>query len=683
MTAIKIRTPAPPPPEPVGGRFSVSGPSIKCGAPDVIVLDYETEGIQARPWYPPKPVGVALRFPGERRGRYYGWGHPTNNNCHETEALGALARAWRSGLPILCQHGKFDLDVAETHHGLPALPWERTHDTEYQLFLHDPHAKSLSLKPSAERILGMPPEERDEVRDWILANVPEAKRKPSEAMAYICRAPGDLVGRYAVGDLTRTLGLHNKLYPEICLRGMRDAYDRERRLMPILLATERVGIRTDYRAMERDLPVFKAARERVGQWLRRKLGDINLDSDRQVGDALAAKGYVTEWEWTRGSADGKRAPQRSTSKKSMTLDRFHDQRVAMAYGYYQRCGTLLSMFLENWLELAGPNGGWLKPNWNSVRSDRNGGLVGTRSGRPSCDNPNFLAIVKKWENSKGDGYTHPKFIANLPELPLARKYLLPDEGGIFCHRDFSQQEIRLLGHFEGGELAERYRARPYRNAAGKMNFDVHTAVQNGIRELTGISVNRDSMKEINFGPIYGSGMKAMAEKLGISIEEVKKISAARDAVLPGISELKKNIEAWGRAGKPIVTWGGREYYAEPPSYNEKYGRVMDYFYKLLNYIIQPSAADMTKQAIIDYDSHPKREGRFLVTVYDEANISTPSLKGLSVKAKKDCVAREMAVLRSCMETQSCSVPMLSDGKIGPSWGELEDYWTPEEAKEIV
>jgi DNA polymerase I-like protein with 3'-5' exonuclease and polymerase domains len=683
MTAITARTPAPPPPEPIGGRFSISGPTIKCSAPECIILDYETGGIQARPQYPPKPVGVALQFPGERRGKYYSWGHPTSNNGHETEALSALARAWQSGLPILCQHGKFDLDVAETHHGLPALPWERTHDMEYQLFLHDPHAKSLSLKPSAERILGMKPEERDEVRDWILANVPEARRKPSEAMAYICRAPGDLVGRYAISDLTRTLRLHNKLYPEICLRGMRDAYDRERRLMPILLATERVGIRTDYEAMERDLPIFQAARERVGQWLRKRLGDINLDSDKQVGDALAAKDYVTEWEWTRGSADGKRAPQRSTSKKSMTLDRFHDQKVAMAYGYYQRCGTLLSMFLENWLELAGPNSGWLKPNWNSVRSDRNGGLVGTRSGRPSCDNPNFLAIVKKWENSKGDGYTHPKFVANVPELPLARKYLLPDEGGVWLHRDYNQQELRLLGHFEGEKLAASYRVKPYRDENGEMRFDVHTAVQNGIRELTGQSWNRDSMKELNFGPIYGKGIKAMAEKLGVAQEEVRKISVVRDMVLPGVAKLKSSIEAWGKAGKPIVTWGGREYFMEEPKYVEKFNRVMDFAYKLLNYAVQPSAADMTKQAIVDHDAHPKREGRLLTTVYDEINISTPSLKRLSSKGKRDCIAREHAALRESMEYQKCSVPMLSDGKTGPNWADLTKYWTKEEAKEIV
>jgi DNA polymerase I-like protein with 3'-5' exonuclease and polymerase domains len=681
MTKI-VLPPRPPAPPPVGGTFSVCGPSLKEKAPACVVIDAETFPIELRPAYPPKPVGWAIQFPGERRGTYDAYGHPSKNNSTLEKAEVKLKRAWASGLPILCQHGKFDLDCAEVHHGLPVPPWERCLDTEYLLFLHDPHAKSLSLKPSAERLLGMRPEERDELRDWLIANVPEARKKPSEAMAWISKAPGDLVGRYAVGDLTRTLGLHKFLHPKIMERGMGAAYDRERRLMPILLETERVGIRTDMDALERDVPRFKAAREKVGAWLRKALHapNLNLDSDQQVGEVLAREGVVTDWVWTKGGNG--RAPQRSTSKKTMTLDKFHNRKIALAYGYYQRCGTLLSFFLEPWLELAGANGGWLKPNWNAVRSDRNGGLVGARSGRPSCDNPNFLAIVKVWENNKGDGYTHPKHI-DVPELSLARRYLLPDENGLVLHRDYNQQELRTLASFENGGLAARYRARPYRDSKGSMKFDVHSSTQAGILELAAVELNRDLTKIVVFSDIYGKGIAGLAEEIKVDRKIATRVRDAKDALMPDVKALKEAIEAWGRAGQPIVTWGGRQYYAEPPGFNKKRGYVQDYFYKLLNYLVQPSAADITKEALIRYHDHPRRESRFLVTVYDEINASTPSLKGLSAKGKKDCAAREMAVLRECMETVEVSVPMLSDGKTGPSWGELSKFWNADEAREIV
>lgn len=655
---------------------------------DYITVDFETESIQRRPAYPPKPVGVAIRFPGERSGKYYAFGHPCQNNCSEQDAANALELAYKSGLPLLFQHGKFDLDVAEARYGLVLPPWERIHDTEYLIFLHDPHAKTLSLKPSAERILGLVPEERDELRDWVLANVPEAKRKPSEWAAYICRAPGDIVGKYAIGDLTRTDALFRKLYPEILERNMGEAYDRERRLMPILLEAERRGVQCDLVAMERDVPIFQAARERAGDWLRKALHapSLNLDADRDVGEVLAREGAVTEWEWTKGGAN--KAPQRSVSKKSMALSKFHDQKIAMAYGYYARCGTLLSFFLEPWLEMARANNGRLRPNWNQVRqSHGENGTVGTRSGRPSCDSPNFLAIVKKWENSKGDGYAHPAHIPNLPPLALARGYLLPEEGGVWLHRDYNQQELRLLAHFADGQLLEHYCEKPYRNSDGSMRFDIHSTMQAGILERDGLKLNRDSMKFVDFGAIYGTGVTGMAKGLNTDRETAQRILAAKAALMPEVDHptegLVAHIKARFARGLPIRTWGGREYYCEPPSYSEKYGRMMTYEYKGLSYLIQPSAADMTKQALIDYDDHPKREGCFLTTVYDEANVSTPSLKGLSAKAKRDCITREMAVLREVMEKQPCDAPMLSDGKTGPNWAELETYWTAEEAVEIV
>jgi DNA polymerase I-like protein with 3'-5' exonuclease and polymerase domains len=651
------------------------------------VIDAETEAIRGRPLYPPKPVGWAVQLAGSRKRKYWSAAHPDRNNCTWGQMEGALKEAWGNGQPFLCQNGKFDLDVAEAHHGLPMPNWKSVHDTLYLLFLHDPHSRSLSLKPAAEAILGWPPEEQDAVRQW-LTDCKIVREKDKGWGAHICDAPGDLVGKYAVGDLARTEELFAKLYPEIVERGMLAAYDRERRLMPIFLEAERTGIRCDLRALERDVKVFRAARERAADWIRKRLKrpGLNLDADADVGDALDATGMFTEWAWTKGGKN--KAPQRSIAKKNMPLSGFADQKFAMAYGYHARCGTLLSFFLEPWLELASANGGYLKPNWNQVRQSHGAdGVVGTRSGRLSCDTPNFLAVVKKWENNKGDGYAHPAHIPDLPELALARKYLLPDKDGVWLHRDYNQQELRLLAHFADGQLLERYRERPYRNPDGAMRFDIHSTMQAGILERSGLRLNRDSMKFVDFGALYGTGITGMALGLNTDRRTAEQILAAKAALMPEVDHpvtgLVARIKQRFREGGAIRTWGGREYYCEKPSYSDKYGRIMTYEYKGLSYLIQPSAADMTKEAMLAYQTHSKREGRFATQVYDELNISTPSLKGLSAKGKKDCVAREMHVLREAMELQPCDAPMLSDGKIGSNWAELKTYWTKEEAEEII
>jgi DNA polymerase I-like protein with 3'-5' exonuclease and polymerase domains len=91
---------------------------------------------------------------------------------------------------------------------------------------------------------------------------------------------------------------------------------------------------------------------------------------------------------------------------------------------------------------------------------------------------------------------------------------------------------------------------------------------------------------------------------------------------------------------------------------------MTYEYKLLNYLIQGSAADATKEAILRYYHHPQRRGRFLVTVYDEINSSAKDYK------------TDMRVMKECMESLEFDVLMLSDGKIGPNWGTLTKYVDP-------
>ena len=134
--------------------------------PKIAFVDFETEAIAPRPDYPPRPVGVAIRRPQDRKSKYYAWGHPIGNNCTEAEALAALREVWESDWFVSMHNAKFDLAVAEEKLGLAVLPWQRVHDTMVLAYLVDPHAKKIGLKELAEERLGVPPTERDAVRDW-------------------------------------------------------------------------------------------------------------------------------------------------------------------------------------------------------------------------------------------------------------------------------------------------------------------------------------------------------------------------------------------------------------------------------------------------------------------------------------------------------------------------------------
>lgn len=630
--------------------------------PAVNVVDFETLPIDQRPAYPPKPTAMSIIPADKKKPLRFIWGQPSGNNCSLADAKRALKVVWRPGQKILCHHAKFDQDVAETHMGVPRLPAEDVHDTLFAAFLHNPHSRDLDLKGLADTLLDMPPEERDEIALWAKQNKAyclsqwdpgfqrNGKRVSFSPGAYIGYAPGELVGPYMDGDVIRTLALFKFYWPYIVESGMLGAYQREQKVMPIFLDNERVGIRVNVKQMRKDIPAYRAGKEAADIWLRKRLKakDLNINSDIDFAEALIRAKIVDEEDFavTKGG-------QLSVSKVNLTPDLFKDPRVARAFGYRNRMETVLNMFLEPWLEQAERRGDeHISTNWNQVR----GAAGGTRTGRPSTSKPNFLNISKAW--GVDDGYEHPDHLA-VAELPLVRKYLLPDKGETWLHRDYQGQELRLLAHFEDGPLMEAYHADPW--------MDVHQFVANLIEETTGLTFARKNVKIANFRIIYGGGAPATAAGIGCTLQEAKELLDAHGRALPSIKGrggLADTTKRMGRAGDPIVTWGGRLYYCEPPGYSKKYKRHMTYEYKLLNYECQGSAADVTKQAMINYHEHPKRKGRFLVQVYDEMNASSGPAPD-----------KEMAVLRESMEciSEQLDVPMLSEGKTGPTWGDQKSY----------
>jgi DNA polymerase I-like protein with 3'-5' exonuclease and polymerase domains len=108
----------------------------------------------------------------------------------------------------------------------------------------------------------------------------------------------------------------------------------------------------------------------------------------------------------------------------------------------------------------------------------------------------------------------------------------------------------------------------------------------------------------------------------------------------------------------MKTWGGRHYLPEPPRMIN--GSLKSFEYKLLNYLIQGSAADQTKQTIIDWDYMYGTDGVFLAALHDEVNISVPEETG----------AVAMSHLEEAMNRDRFDVPFRSEGFAGPNFGTL-------------
>jgi DNA polymerase-1 len=185
-----------------------------------------------------------------------------------------------------------------------------------------------------------------------------------------------------------------------------------------------------------------------------------------------------------------------------------------------------------------------------------------------------------------------------------------------------------------------------------------------INGMLGTSFSRRPIKDTGFGLIYGMGLDKLAFKTGTDKDTAKTIRDAYLEIAPGIKNLSREFKRRAAAKEPIRTWGDREYFVEPPAVRN--GRLMQFDYKLLNILIQGSAADCTKDAIIILHDDPRwhrLDAWFDVQVHDE-------LLGEAAKA----AAREaMVVMREAMESVEFDVPMLSEGEWGRAWASLDEF----------
>jgi DNA polymerase-1 len=607
--------------------------------PKVIALDFETRGIQARPEYPPYPVGCAIYK--DSKAKYLAWDHPVQNNISFRDAKKILKEIVKNN-EVVFHNAAFDVAVGVKHMGWKNLNWRKIHDTLFLAFLFDPRSETLSLKPWCEKYLNMPPEEQDKLKEWILKNVVGAHELKGKNVkhpelywaANIDKAPANLVGKYAKGDVIRTNKMFRYLWPRVIDEySMLEAYDRERGNLLIFDDMSKQGININRKRLGRDITTFKNQFTETEILIHKKLGcTFNISSGKELADALTKSKAMSRWVYTDPT---NRFPkgQKSTARKNLVAG-LKDKKLAELLTKHGLLKTYLGTFMEPWYKKSKVDNR-IYPTFNQVRSTGEfiAGSKGTRTGRPSSSNPNLLNV--------------PKNIADTT-MPWMRRYLIPDEGCYFLNRDYSQQEVRLLAWFENDVLFNTYLDNP--------KMDAHTATQQLIKQSTGVEYPRKFIKGIVFGLLYGMGLKLLSETLKIDIELAQEIKQAYFNVYPSVKDLIAEVTTLAAQGEYVQTWGGRVYFKEEhPQF--------DLSYKMINYLIQGSAADVTKTAMINVNDNCK-DSRLTLQVYDEILINSP----------KGSYKKEMQRMKEAMEDIKIDLPMLSDGKIGRrSFGELKDY----------
>lgn len=612
-------------------------------------IDAETHKIEQRPAYPPRAVGYAVKYGGTCK--YLAFGHPKGtNNCNRAQAIRYVKNVVKNFTPVF-HNADFDLEVMAKD-GIKVRG--EYHDTLKLAFLNEPRSIDLGLKPQAEEWLGDPPEERDTLRQWIIDHIKGAKKRKTKWGEYIADAPGKLVGVYARGDVRKTYNLFKFFKGEVIDGGMEDAYRREMALIPIKLNMEQQGIKVRLRKLKREIGAYIRVRDNMERAIQRRLGvKFNVSSSPQLAEALIKNDLLRTIVRTPTG--------RVSTRRAMLEANCTDQKLIEMLAIYGTCQTYIGTFLQNWIDIGEINDNYIQPTFNTTRSsDEYGGgsTRGTRTGRFSSSNPNFQNVPTNTEESP-----HWKTLRVLTKLLAKqgiqfvglRDYFEPDEGCVFLRRDYNQQELRILAHFEEGPLLSMYHENP--------TMDAHDAVKYLIRRDTGLNFPRKHTKQTIFGIIYGMGIPKMAVRLELDPQAARVLKRAVLRAVPGIPKVMKYLRELAKNGEPFYTWGGREYYCEEPNIidtDDGGKRKITYEYKMLNTLIQGSAADCTKEGLINVFEN-MNFGRVVLQVHDELVACVP----------REHAKAEMKRMCEAMEDVKFRLPMLSDGEVGiKSWARM-------------
>jgi DNA polymerase-1 len=417
----------------------------------------------------------------------------------------------------------------------------------------------------------------------------------------------------------------------------------------MLLDNSAQGIPLDAKRLKRDTARYEKVLLDVDKhlrmlWPKEIMGGVapaNFDSGDELAECLERDRRIVLPKTPTGRT--------STAKESL-LAAIPDCRVKGLLVYRSAIEKCLSTYMRPWLA----QGAALHANWNQVRdySDK-GARTGRLSSSPNLQNMTNpekyeeVAALMKRCRCDFDGF----------DFPNLRSYLIAPKGMVLFSRDYSQQEFRMLAHYEDGVLAERYRADP--------DADMHDTVKDIINEVTGIGITRKPTKTINFGKVYGMGAAKLAHDLKVSLDQAYNLLNAYDKALPSVKALMRECSDIGKRGEFITTIGGRRYFSEPAELQDD-GSVRSYEYKLLNTLMQGGSADQTKEAMRNWWNdrlrHSTNGTRFLMTIHDQLVGCAP---------RKD-VKKESALLdRYMVNAFDLDVPTKTDPTYGINFGEMK------------
>ena len=469
------------------------------------------------------------------------------------------------------------------------------------------------------------------------------------------RLPARYVGAYAERDVTLPLELLQIQEKQIEKEGLREVYDLESRLLPVLARMHQRGVRIDHDQLDKVATYARKQQEQA-------VDEVNARTGCSLGyDDLNKSGALAKPLEGIGITVPLTPKNKQPSITKELLENI-DHPVAKAILLAKQYEKLQNTFVDSIRRYV--VGEYLHCTFNQLRREKDDGTVGgPRFGRISSADPN----MQQQPSPDRDKKKGP-FIGK-----MWRDIYIPEDGEQWYCLDYSQQEPRWIVHYSVGRkylgsihAAERY--------ANDPTMDFHQMMA----DMT--KLPRSEAKIVFLAICYGKGGASLCHDLNLPTrwieiknrgkwspnfrphenpdlvwcevagKEGEAIMKQFDREAPFVKKLTKYCEGRAQARGYIKTFSGRRC-RFPMDASGNY----DWTHKSINRLIQGSSADQTKAAMValDAEGFPLR-----LQVHDEVDMSLATI----------AEAREAKLIME--EIYQLRVPSKVDLEFGPSWGSL-------------
>jgi DNA polymerase I-like protein with 3'-5' exonuclease and polymerase domains len=451
--------------------------------------------------------------------------------------------------------------------------------------------------------------------------------------AEMYKLPAMYVGEYAEKDAEITLALWQELKKEINHQDLNSIFDLETNLFPCLVEMKAKGVRVD-------LDHAKTVEKNLIRTENNMLQSIK-DEVGFIPDLWAARSIAKVFDHLK--LDYPRTEKTKAPSFTKNFLKNHNNFIINLINNARQANKARTTFMESIFRYV--HKGRIHADINQLRSE----FGGTITGRFSMTHPNLQQIPKSGTDMGNQ----------------LRTIFVPEEGHTWGCFDYSQQEPRLVVHYAcltelpgSEEFKEKYK--------NDFSTDFHKIVS----EMADIP--RDKAKTINLGKFYGMGKNKLKGELGVPDEEASRIIRQYDSRVPFVKQLMNHASDRAERRGQIRTllgrlchfhlWEPSQFGVHKPLSHEAAlqehgpGIKRAFTYKALNKLIQGSAADMIKKAMLDLY---KEKITPLIQIHDELNIS------IKDKAESDKVIEIME------NAVSLEVPNKVDYEKGKHWGEIE------------